>query len=220
MAVHVVAVVGRSGSGKTRFIEGLIPELRSRGHRVAYVKHCHEGFRLDYPDKDSVRSSQAGARVVVLASPEETATIEKRGSTLRDLTHELASRIDVIVAEGFKSEPVQKIEVLKSGARPVCEFDPNLLAVISDSGFDKNLPAFGHNEIKGVADFLERRIMGGENAELKVDLEVDGSTVDLNDFAKSIISSTVMAMISNLRGVKKPQEIRLTIEKAKGGDSA
>jgi len=220
MVVNVIAIVGRSGSGKTRLIQNLIPELRSRGHRVAYVKHCHEGFELDHPDKDSEKVSQAGAELVVLVSSEGTTRIERGGSTLPELTRELASRVDVIVAEGFKSEPVQKIEVLDPTAGLICESDPNLVAVISDSGVVGNLPTFGHNEIKKVADFLEGRTMGVEKVELRVDLKVDGSTIDLNNFSESIISSTVMALVSNLRGVTKPREISLTIKEAKGGDKA
>jgi len=35
----IVSVVGKSKSGKTTLIEKLVQELRSRGYRVATIKH-------------------------------------------------------------------------------------------------------------------------------------------------------------------------------------
>jgi molybdopterin-guanine dinucleotide biosynthesis protein MobB len=218
MRQPVVALVGRSGSGKTRFIESLIPELRRRGLAVAYVKHCHKGFELDRKEKDSGRAAKAGANVVVLASHAETARIEKRPTTLSDLVEEVVLRADIILAEGFKSEAVAKVEVVGSGDSPVCDTDPHLVALISDSLGGKSLPVFGTADIGPFADFLEEEILGKEETKTEVKLEVDGSSVDLNDFVESMISSAVFAMIENLRGVEDPRKIKLSIKRSKGGD--
>jgi molybdopterin-guanine dinucleotide biosynthesis protein MobB len=51
--VLVLAVVGRSGSGKTTWLERLIPELKRRGWRVGAVKHTHHTFDFDPRGKDS-----------------------------------------------------------------------------------------------------------------------------------------------------------------------
>ncbi|TET47713.1 molybdopterin-guanine dinucleotide biosynthesis protein B [candidate division TA06 bacterium] len=222
MPVPVFAIVGRSGSGKTKFIESLIPELRSRGLRVAYVKHCHKGFSLNHREKDSGRVSEAGAEVVVLVSPERTATIERRGNTLSELVKELASKADIVVAEGFKAEPIQKIEVFRSelGGPLVCGSDPDLLAVISDEAVAIDLPTFGSEKAKEVVDFLEAAIMGKNELEAEVELEVDGSPVEMKGFVKSVISETVIAIVSTLRGVGEPIEIKLRIKKGKGGGKA
>jgi molybdopterin-guanine dinucleotide biosynthesis protein B len=50
-----VSVVGNSGSGKTTFIEKLIPELIGRGLKVGTIKHDVHGFEMDKPGKDSWR---------------------------------------------------------------------------------------------------------------------------------------------------------------------
>lgn len=218
MSHPVVAVVGSSGSGKTRFIESLIPELKARGLTIAYVKHCHKGFQLDSRDKDSGRAGEAGAGVVVLASPDETAKIEKRGVDLSQLVCELAAGADIILAEGFKSESVRKVEVVGRGAGPVCGSDPNLIAVISDETRDWTTPVFRTGDIGPFADFLEEEIVGKDKTDDVVELEVDGSPVGLNDFVRSILSSAVVAMVKNLRGVEEPREIRLSIKRTKGGD--
>jgi GTPase SAR1 family protein len=61
MSIPVICIIGESGSGKTTLLEKLIPELKSRGHRVATVKHhSHAGFDIDHPGKDSYRHAQAG----------------------------------------------------------------------------------------------------------------------------------------------------------------
>ncbi len=214
----LVAFVGGSGSGKTRFIENLIPVLRNRGLRIAYVKHCHKGFELDQKAKDSGRVREAGADVVVLASGDETARIETRRRTLLELAGEIGTEVDLIVAEGFKSEPVKKIEVLASDGIPCCGHDADLVALISDEKVAFSVPVFGSREVELVADFLEREIMVEDRSKIKVDLVIDGSPVELNDFVKSMLGSTVVAMVSNLRGVKDPGTVKLTISKGEGGD--
>ena len=45
--VPTVSVVGKSGVGKTYVMGGMIAELKSRGYRVATVKHSAHGVDLD-----------------------------------------------------------------------------------------------------------------------------------------------------------------------------
>ncbi|QIA27365.1 hypothetical protein DYI95_007310 [Thermaerobacter sp. PB12/4term] len=69
----VVAVTGRSGSGKTQAAAGLIALLAARGLRVLAVKHAAHGFALDVPGSDSQRLAEAGAAAVALVGPGEAA---------------------------------------------------------------------------------------------------------------------------------------------------
>lgn len=69
----VVAVTGRSGSGKTQAAAGLIALLAARGRRVLAVKHTAHGFALDVPGSDSQRLAEAGAAAVALVGPGEAA---------------------------------------------------------------------------------------------------------------------------------------------------
>lgn len=58
-----------SGTGKTTFIERLIPLLREEGLRIGVVKgDCH-GYEVDTEGKDSWRFRQAGAESVAVVSP-------------------------------------------------------------------------------------------------------------------------------------------------------
>ena len=49
----LVSIVGKSDSGKTTFIEKLVPQLVRLGCRVGTVKHDVHGFDIDHPGKDS-----------------------------------------------------------------------------------------------------------------------------------------------------------------------
>ena len=62
--IPVISFIGRSGVGKTTYLEKLITELKSRNYRVGVIKHDIHGFEMDRPGKDTWRHAQAGADVV------------------------------------------------------------------------------------------------------------------------------------------------------------
>ncbi len=106
----IVGVVGASGSGKTTVIEGALRRLCAEGVRAAAVKHAAHGFAVDRPASDSARLAQAGARIVVLAGPSETAIRIAAGTCGPDLAVLLAEDIavrlwgappDLLLVEGF-----------------------------------------------------------------------------------------------------------------------
>lgn len=112
--MEVIAVVGRSGAGKTTFLRGLIAELRRRGKNVAVVKHCGSGFDLGQEDKDSSLFLKAGAEAVTLTGPKGSAvlSVPRRRPKDRDLAagHD---RCDVVLIEGGRVDPgIPTIEVI------------------------------------------------------------------------------------------------------------
>jgi molybdopterin-guanine dinucleotide biosynthesis protein MobB len=78
MDIPVYSFIAKSGTGKTTLIEKLIPELKSRGLRVAVMKHDAHEFDVDKPGKDSWRMTRAGADVTVIASATHAAVMENR----------------------------------------------------------------------------------------------------------------------------------------------
>ncbi|MFB6155775.1 MAG: molybdopterin-guanine dinucleotide biosynthesis protein B [Haloferacaceae archaeon] len=113
--MQVIGVVGHSDTGKTSFVERLVPALRDRG-RVATVKSIHHDVEVDEPGKDTYRHRQAGASDVVGVTPTTTFEIRDGGKqtevdaggaetdALRDALVELASDgVDYAVVEGFSS---------------------------------------------------------------------------------------------------------------------
>ncbi|OQW62874.1 MAG: molybdopterin-guanine dinucleotide biosynthesis protein MobB [Proteobacteria bacterium HN_bin10] len=160
MAPHIISFVGRSNSGKTTLIERLIPELVRAGYRVATVKHAGHGFDLDTEGKDSWRHKRAGASAVLVLSkgslamfkdvPEETKLTE-----LRD--RYLDNSIDLIIAEGWKSEGYPKIVVIRDQAGEVPVSPDGLLAVVSNKPIQYHVPLFDPDDIPKIADFIIRR---------------------------------------------------------------
>lgn len=160
MAPHILSFVGRSNSGKTTLIERLIPELVRAGYRVATVKHAGHGFDLDTEGKDSWRHKRAGASAVLVLSkgslamfadvPEETKLTE-----LRD--RYVDSSIDLIIAEGWKSEGYPKIVVIRDQAGEVPVSPDGLLAVVSNKPIEYHVPLFDPDDIPAIADFIIRR---------------------------------------------------------------
>jgi len=68
--VQVLAISGYAKTGKTTFIERLIPALTHKGLRVATIKHHHlHDISIDIPGTDTYRHKAAGAGTTILASP-------------------------------------------------------------------------------------------------------------------------------------------------------
>ena len=155
----IISVVGFSGSGKTTYIERLIPALKSRGLKVATIKHHHHGFELDKPGKDTWRHKQAGAAVTVISSP-------SRIGMVMDVDHDhspeelalFAPGVDLILTEGYKRGPYPKVEIFRPEAtenkRLFCLDDPALLAVVSSENLTLRVPVFEFEDVAGVAELV------------------------------------------------------------------
>jgi molybdopterin-guanine dinucleotide biosynthesis protein B len=161
--IPIISIVGRSKSGKTTLIEHLIPEFMERGYRVATIKHHGKDFQIDQAGKDSWRHKQAGAQTVVISSPQKVALIEdvSQDLSLDDLATRFIQGADIIIAEGFKRDKHPKIEVFRKEIDP----DPlapeleNVLAIVSDCPLSMDIPCMDFNDIKGIADVIEERVI-------------------------------------------------------------
>ena len=62
-AAAVYSLIAWSDTGKTTYLENLIPALKKRGVRVAVIKHDGHDFDIDHEGTDSDRFTRAGADV-------------------------------------------------------------------------------------------------------------------------------------------------------------
>lgn len=136
--MRVIGLAGWSGAGKTTLIVKLIPALQARGLSVSTLKHAHHTFDLDQPGKDSYRHREAGAHEVLIASSTRFALMhELRGAPEPPLATLIAKLepVDLLIIEGFKTEPHSKLEVHRAeNSKPfLFPDDPNIKAVASDS---------------------------------------------------------------------------------------
>lgn len=163
MAVQIISIVGKTKSGKTTLIEKLIPALEQRGVRVGTIKHDVHRFDMDRPGKDTYRHFKAGARAVLIASPDKLA-LQKRLSaqvTLDELAGQYMDDVDLVLTEGYKSEDKPKIEVFRKQEHdaPLCGPGDNLAAVVTDDDVDVDCPVFGLDDVVAVAEFIINNYM-------------------------------------------------------------
>ena len=152
-------VAGKSGSGKTTILEGLIPELKKKGLRVGTVKHHHSNFTMDIPGKDSWRHKMAGAEKTIISSPNRIGIVMDvdHDHSPEELTRFLTD-MDIVLVEGYKGENLPKVEIFRQEIhkRPLCIQDKNLIAMITDTKLDLSVPRFGLDDMKELADFIVR----------------------------------------------------------------
>nr|WP_307736059.1 molybdopterin-guanine dinucleotide biosynthesis protein B [Massilia pinisoli] len=141
-----MGVIGWSGSGKTTLLTWLVGRLAAAGLRVNVVKHSHHDIMLEPPHKDSARLRAAGAAEVMIASPYRVAIMrELRGAAEPPLAEHLArlAPADLTLVEGYKWEPLPKLEVYRPevGKPPMFPDDPHIVAVASTAARPDGLAA-------------------------------------------------------------------------------
>jgi molybdopterin-guanine dinucleotide biosynthesis adapter protein len=209
--VPVVTIIGKPDSGKTVLAQKLITEMKSRGHRVAAAKHAHTPIETDTQGKDTWLFTQAGSQATVLVTPSGL-TLYMNLSPEPGLLEALAALgdgYDVVIAEGFKKSSAPKILVLAGGHTEAPPDEPGLCAIVSDEPLPGTLPGFKRNDIKKIADFIEKEIM--EKAPSDMHVLVNGQRVFMKPFVKDIIGSAVMAMITSLKTVGIIKSVNINI---------
>ena len=157
--MKVIGLAGWSGAGKTTLLARIIPYFLKEGLRVSVVKHANHSFDVDVPGKDSWVHRQSGATEVLVSSARRWALMHelRQGSEPRlpDLLKKL-SPVDLVVVEGFKSEPHRKIEVyrLANGKPLLFPDDPQISGVATDTAIQTKLPTAHLDDIPAVAAMM------------------------------------------------------------------
>ena len=161
--MKIFGISGYSNSGKTTLIERLVPLFAVGGLRVSLIKHAHHGFDVDHPGKDSYRHRHAGCGEVLVTSSVRWALMhELRGApepTLQDLVKRITP-CDLLLIEGYKREPIPKLEVYRSTLGEPLMFpqDPRIIAIASDRKVDTALPQFSIDDVQAIAAFIRQQV--------------------------------------------------------------
>lgn len=109
----VLGVYGESNTGKTTLITKIIERLVSESLTVATVKITDKETGLDKEGKDTWRHSEAGSKLVVLSSPNETDFILKENRNINEVIQQInrLGEYDIILIEGAKSPDIPKIRI-------------------------------------------------------------------------------------------------------------
>jgi molybdopterin-guanine dinucleotide biosynthesis protein MobB len=165
----LVAIVGRSESGKTLLVEQLIVEFKRRGYKIAALKHSHCGdIEVDQPGKDTWKFAQAGSDAVCIRSPHKLAFIKKADHDLRveEVLPIIGHEFDLVLVEGFKKSKLPKIEVHRKelGDDLLCSPE-ELSAIVTDGSLNTpladnyKLPIFSWTDTVAIADFIEKNFV-------------------------------------------------------------
>jgi len=158
---RVFGIAGWKNSGKTGLAVRLVTEFTRRGYKISTIKHAHHDFDIDKVGADSFRHRQAGAHEVTIVSGTRFAIMhELRGDpepSLQDVLDRIAP-CDLVLIEGYKREPVPKIEArrLESKSRePLAPTDPHIVAIAADHVVEgTSLPVFDLDDTVAIADFI------------------------------------------------------------------
>jgi len=164
MARHmkIFGVAGFKNAGKTTLVVELICELRSRGVRVATVKHAHHEFDIDHPGKDSHQHREAGAEEVIVASTRRWAHIKELGSESEPQLDELLphfGNVDLVLVEGYKHGSHPKLELRRAGLDhpELATEDPAIRLIVADYPInDAPVPVLPRDDVAAIVDFIQQ----------------------------------------------------------------
>ena len=129
-----------SGTGKTTFIERLIPLLRERGVRTAVIKSDSHGFQLDTAGKDTARFSAAGAEAVAVSSPDGY-FIQQKTKTRQDFQNLIAKMIpnsvDLYITESRSRGVLPTLMLYRGLGEP--EIDERVAALFAKNYADEGI---------------------------------------------------------------------------------
>ena len=166
--MKVIGLAGWSGAGKTTLLSRVIPHLLSQGLRVSVIKHAHHAFDVDVPGKDSWVHRKSGATEVLVSSTARWALMhELRGAGEPRLPELLAkmSPVDLVVVEGFKREPLCKIEVHRLANAKALLFpdDPEIVGIATDAAVETSLPVAHLDDVQAVVAMMRKFAMPVEH---------------------------------------------------------
>jgi molybdopterin-guanine dinucleotide biosynthesis protein B len=166
--MKVIGLAGWSGAGKTTLLARIIPHFLKGGLRVSVIKHAHHSFDVDLPGKDSWVHRQSGATEVLVSSGKRWALMHELREASEPRLPELLqkmSRVDLVVVEGFKSEPHRKIEVhrLANGKPLLFPGDPAIAGIATDAAVATALPVAHLDDIPAIAAMMQNAAVAVED---------------------------------------------------------
>lgn len=162
-APRIFGIAGWKNSGKTGLTVRLVTELTARGYRVSTVKHAHHDFDIDKVGADSFRHREAGAHEVTIVSGTRYAIMHELRGAPEPSFEEVIARLapcDLVLVEGYKREPIPKIEARRENAArrdPLAPEDSHIVAIAADHPVeDTGLVVFDLNDTGAIANFIEK----------------------------------------------------------------
>ncbi|MBM3166070.1 MAG: molybdopterin-guanine dinucleotide biosynthesis protein B [Chloroflexi bacterium] len=210
-----ISIVGKSKSGKTTLIEGLVSALKSRGYRVATVKHATHRDLADKPGKDSWRHIQAGSEATATGSSDGIVLVKPttHDPPLEEVTRLFNEEYDIVIAEGFKQGNAPKIEVHRKQIGTPLRGLKNLAAIATDEPLQSSVRQFPINDIESLADFIENNFMKLRGK--RISIYVNNASRKLSATNQEMIINTLIAMTSNANYTQAIESIDISYKKGR-----
>ena len=150
----VLTFTAYANTGKTTYLEKLIPYLKKAGLRIAVIKHDGHDFQADIEGKDSWRFAQAGADVVAIASENQFAYFQYAPVTLEDVLQHIPD-VDLIITEGYKHGPFPKVALFRAqSGKGLSVPAEECLAIVGDYPEPVGCPVFPLDDPQPLAEHL------------------------------------------------------------------
>ena len=209
----VISIIGKSNSGKTTLIEKLVKELKSRGYRVATVKHTPQGANFDELGKDSWRHINAGSAATSICSPDKIMFIKPTTgeATLEEVARFIGEDYDIIIAEGFKQGDAPKVAVHRKVIGPPLQNIKKLTAIVTDEPLEARVRQFTPEDTSGLANLIEEGFIKPQQE--RITLYINQQPIPLTSFPRQIVANLLLAMASSLKGVGKIRSLDISLRR-------
>ena len=162
----IFGIAGWKNSGKTGLAVRLVTEFTQRGYRISTIKHAHHDFDIDKVGADSFRHREAGAHEVTIVSGTRYAIMHELRGAPEPSFEEILARLapcDLVLIEGYKREPIPKIEARRLEAakrEPLAPQDPHIFAIATDHPVEDagSLAVFDLDDTVAIADFIAAKV--------------------------------------------------------------
>lgn len=194
----------------------MIPIFKSKGFSLGVVKHSGHPFPLDHQEKDTYRLSQSGAEGVAFVSKGQIGFYGKMDENdpliLDRLEQSFFSDRDIVLTEGFKKGGKPKIAVLTKGKEDqlIKEIDGSILATVGESPVRTDVPHFQPEDAQGLVDIIVDRFLKDRNRP-SIRVIMDGKNIPMNHFVQEMVQSSILGLLSPLKGFKESQHIEVKV---------
>ncbi|MBV1739726.1 MAG: molybdopterin-guanine dinucleotide biosynthesis protein MobB [Desulfarculus sp.] len=135
------------------------------------------------------------------------------GAGPRALAARLMAGMDLVIAEGFKSAAIPKIEVVAPEREPVLPSGGKLLALArrGGQGTEAGLPVVDADDPVALADFLLEAVKPVTPPPEPAKLYLDGQELPMNAFVSTILSGMLRGFVSSLKGTGEAEKIEVRL---------
>ena len=211
--VPIISIIGKSKSGKTTLIERLVPELKSRGYKVATIKHTAHMADIDIQGKDTWRHIQAGSEATAISSPHGIILFKttKQEASIEQVMRFFNGEYDIVIAEGFKQSNAPKIEVHRKQIGILLSKVENIIAIVTDEPLPTNIRQFHFTDTANLSDMIETEIIIPQRTGISA--YVNNMSIQFNALQREMIINTLLAIASSIKGKDKIDSIDISISR-------